>query len=169
MAGRNPYSSLAQSVFAYQPYYAPPVDPQTNYIHSKTNVFDTVDHEGGESWNQHSRMVNRDPRRLGIRTLFSYGGQIRRAFAMIATGAVQSSKFQPRNNHMWSGEFNDALYQAGYPRNTGLTFKVQTVNPLINPPWSMAAAPNRRGRSVFVNRRPVTSGIPAIRANGSYS
>lgn len=166
---RAAWSSLAYSVHAYQPYFAPPVTPQTAYIRGGSPVLTTIDNEGGEYWTQHNRIVNRDPRRLGIRALFSYGGQVYNYFKMVATGAVQSSAFQPRVNHMWTGEFNDALYQAGYPRNTGLTFKVQTVNPLINPPWTMAAAPNFRGRAIYVNQRPVTSGIPGKPANGSYS
>lgn len=164
MLGNSPWSSAQYSVNAYMPMYAPPVTPQSNYIQGSSPVLTTIDQQGGEQWDQHSKLVNRDPRRIGIRTLFSYGGQLKPWFKMIRTGGVESSKFQPRTNHTWDGEFNDALYQAGYPRNLGLTFKVGTVNRGINPPWTQMPAPNARGRTIYTARRPVTSGIPGVPA-----
>lgn len=165
-----PLSSLARSVEAYQPYYAPPVTPQTEYIttggalsRNLEQVASRADYSDG--------VVTRAPRLNGIRTLFSYGTQIASQFRMIRTGGVESSAFQPRLAHQWTGEFNDAIWQAGYPRNLGLTVKVPTVNPNINPPWSMRPAPQFR-RSIFVNRRAVTSGVPgkpATPTNGQYS
>lgn len=165
-----PFSSLARSVEAYQPYYAPPVTPVSAFIENTSalsrnleQVASRVDYSDG--------LVTRAPRLNGIRTLFSYGTQILTTFRMIATGRVESTTFQPRLSHQWVGEFNDSIWQAGYPRNLGLTFKVPTVNPNINPPWSMAPAPQFR-RNVFVNRRAVTSGVPGLPAKptqGQYS
>lgn len=170
----NGFDSLGRSIQAYMPQYAPPVNPQTNYIRggAADALPDIARANGSAVWDQHSRLVNRNPRRLGIRTLYSYGAASKAWFRMVATGAVESTKFQPVTSHMWDGEQNDAIYQAGYPRNLGLTFKVPTVNPNINPPWSMAARPNFRGRTIFTNTRPFTSGIPgkpATPTNGQYS
>ena len=164
-AADMPFSSLARSVEAYQPYYAPPVAPFSgpNLIGSSAlarnleQVASRVDYADG--------LVTRAPRLNGIRTLFSYGTQILNQFRMIATGRVESTAFQPRLSHQWVGEFNDSIWQAGYPRNLGLTVKVPTVNPNINPPWSMTPAPQFR-RNVFVNRRAVTSGVPGVPAKG---
>lgn len=166
-SGSMPFSSLGRSVEAYQPYFSPPVTPQTEFITTGSALernlaqpASHVDYSDG--------LVTRAPRLNGIRTLFSYGTQILTTFRMIATGRVESTTFQPRLSHQWTGEFNDSIYQAGYPRNLGTTFKVPTVNPNINPPWSMAPAPQFR-RNIFVNRRAVTSGVPgkpAIPTNG---
>jgi hypothetical protein len=165
-----PFSSLARSVEAYQPYYAPPVTPVSAFIDNTSalsrnleQVASRVDYSDG--------LVTRAPRLNGIRTLFSYGTQILTTFRMIATGRVESTTFQPRLSHQWVGEFNDSIYQAGYPRNLGLTVKVPTVNPNINPPWSMTPAPQFR-RNIFVNRRATTSGVPGLPAKptqGMYS
>lgn len=167
---RSAWSSAQYAEQAYMPFFEPPVTPQAENIQGTS----AVAQQGlpGNQWDQNARFVNRDPRRIGIRTLYSYGGRFNRFFRMIATGQVESSKFQPRTNHTWDGEFNDAIFQAGYPRNLGLTFKVKTVNPNINPPWNMLPRPDFKGRSIFVNRRPVTSGIPGVPAtptNGAYS
>lgn len=163
MRRRNAYSSMGQSVEAYQPFFPPPVVPQDTVIRGSSPLVMQMD-SVGEVWDQHSRLVNRDPRRIGIRTLFSYGGYALKQFRMIATGQVESSTFQPRGNHMWDGEFNDAIYQMGYPRNLALTFKVNTVNKGINAPWQQTPRPNFGGRTIYTSRRPVTSGIPGTPA-----
>lgn len=109
----------------------------------------------------------------GIRWLYSRGGQIKPWFRAKATGAVESSKFQPVSSYTWQGEFNDSIYQAGYPRNLGYTFKVDTIPPwaLGASPWQMRPAPQIR-RPIF-SRRAYTSGIRAVPAipypgNGGY-
>lgn len=171
MAARNGFSSLAYSVQAYQPYYAPPVTPQTNYINGGSSVA-VPSIRAWIPWDQHNTMVNRNPRRLGIRTLFSYGGQVRPLFRMIATGRVESSQFQKITRHMWSGEFNDAIYQAGYPRNLGTTIKVPTVSreALGAAPWQMQPRP-RITRTIFVNRATASglASLPATSTQGAYS
>lgn len=161
---RNAYSSLARSVAAYQPFYAPPVTPQTNYIQGGL-----AGYQAGipnQRINQHDRLVNRMPRMLGIRWLYSRGGQTKPWFRSIATGQVESTKFQPINAYSWSGEFNDAIYEAGYPRNLGYSFKVPSIpDPALRrPAVEMRPAP-RFTRSIFA-RRAYTSGSRPIPAQG---
>jgi len=161
---RNAFSSLGYSVQANLPYYAPPVTPQTNYIHGESAALQ----EGipAQQIDQHTTLVNRMPRMLGIRNLYSRGGQIKPWFRMIATGAVESTKFQPVLSYTWDGEFYDAIYQAGYPRNLGYTFKVPTIPApaLQDDRWRMRPAP-RFTRSIFA-RRANTSGVRPVPAQG---
>lgn len=161
---RNGFSSLAYSVHAYQPFYAPPVTPQTHYVRGGSAALQAT--IPNQRINQHDRLVNREPRMLGIRWLYSRGGQIKPWFRMKATGAVESTKFQPVLSWSWSGEFNDAIYEAGYPRNLGYTFKVPTIPPmaLAQPRDRMLAAP-RFTRSIFA-RRAYTSGVAPLPAQG---
>jgi hypothetical protein len=162
---RNGFSSLAYSVAAYQPIYAPPVDPQTHYIRGGQAFFQAT--IPNQRIDQHNRLVNRKPRMLGIRWLYSRGGQVKPWFRMQSTGAVESSKFQPITSHTWEGEFNDAIYEAGYPRNLGYTFKVPTypAQAVAQPRDRMMAAP-RFTRSIFA-RRAYTSGVKPLPAVGT--
>lgn len=162
---RNGFSSLAYSVHAYQPYYAPPVDPQTNYIRGGSAAAQAT--IPVQRITQHTRMVNRMPRTLGIRWLYSRGGQIKPWFRMIATGAVESTKFQPVSSWSWSGEFNDAIYEAGYPRNLGYTFKVPTIAPTAIGTQRDRMMPSPRfTRSIFA-RRAYTSGVAPVPAQST--
>jgi hypothetical protein len=162
---RNGFSSLGYSVQANLPYYAPPVTPQTNYIRGGSSA--VVEHPSFQPVDQHTGLVNRMPRMLGIRWLYSRGGQIKPWFRMIATGAVESTKFQPVLSYTWDAEFNDAIYQAGYPRNLGFTFKVPTIpsQALGSERYSMLPRP-RFSRSIFA-RRAVTSGVRPLPAQGT--
>lgn len=161
---RNGFSSLAYSIHAYQPIYAPPVDPQTHFIRGGSAAFQAT--IPNQRISQHERLVNRMPRMLGIRWLYSRGGQVKPWFRMQATGVVESSKFQPITSHTWEGEFNDAIYEAGYPRNLGYTFKVPTypATAVAQPRDRMLAAP-RFTRSIFA-RRAYTSGVKPLPAQG---
>ena len=161
---RNGWSSLGASIAAYQPYYAPPVTPQPNYVRGGSAA--AVMHPVAQPIDQHTSLVGRMPRMNGIRWLYSRGAQIKPWFRMIATGAVESTKFQPTLSYTWDGEFNDSIYQAGYPRNLGYSFKVDTV-----PPWAlgtqnsqMLPAP-RFTRPIFT-RRAYTSGVKPLPAVG---
>jgi len=164
---RNGFSSLGYSIHAYQPYYAPPVTPQTLYINggyagAKLDPdFHMID--------QHTSVVNRMPRMLGIRWLYSRGGQIKPWFRMVATGRVESTKFQPVMAHTWEGEFNDSVYQAGFPRNLGYTFKVPTI-----PSWALNGQtqqpqmlPRPRFTRPIFSRRAYTSGVTPLPAQGT--
>jgi hypothetical protein len=157
-------SSLTNSIVAYMPYYAPPVPIQTSVERGHAHRF--VDMRGYQQWTQHSRPVNRAPRTLGMRWMYGVIPQIFRGIRMVATGAVESTQFQPvaRTKYNSTG-FNDAIYQAGFPRNLGLSEKVPTVPPVAlgTAPWQMLPAP-RITRSIYVNRRPFTSGIPGVPA-----
>jgi hypothetical protein len=109
---------------------------------------------------QHTTLVNREPRMIGIRWLFAYGGQIKPWFRNIATGQVESTKFQPITVSRLTGEFNDAIFQAGYPRNLGYTFQVQQARfvgagPRMRPGARILAAP-------YVSGHATTSGIPPV-------
>lgn len=166
------FSSLGYSVHAYQPYYAPPVAPQTEFVQGGASHF--ADMRGHEIWDQHSVPVSRAPRELGMRWVYSRVTRSLQFFRMVATGRVESSRFQPQTGTTFGVTgFNDALYQAGYPRNLGWSEKVPTIPPLALgiSPHQMAPRPQIT-RSIFVNRRPLTSGIPGVPAtptNGQRS
>lgn len=70
--------------------------------------------------------VTRAPRQR-LRYLYSYGKQTRDWFRMIMTGGVESTKFQKQNGVMFDATFNDGLFEAGYPQNTGISVKVVTI------------------------------------------
>lgn len=168
----GPYSSMVRSVTSYMPYYAPPVAPQSNFIQGGSSAFSDV--RPHEIWDQHSVPVNRAPRMLGMRWFYKRAYDKLRYFHMVATGRVESTKFQDTigTTYGMTG-FNDALYQAGYPRNLGFSEKVPTIPPLAlgTSPYQMAARPQII-RSIFVNRRPFNSGIaplPATPTNGMRS
>jgi len=162
---RNAWSSLGYSVQANLPYNAPPVTPSTNYINGGSAAY--VDSVPGQQVDQHTALVNRMPRMLGIRNLYSRGGQIKPWFRMIATGAVERTKFQPVLSYTWDGEFYDAIYQAGYPRNLGYTFKVPTIPApaMRDDRYRMLPSP-RFTRSIFA-RRAVTSGVKPLPAQST--
>lgn len=160
----NSYSSLGKSIHDYQPYYSPPVAPQSDFINGGSAAAVNIAEYRHQMISQHDRLVNRMPRMLGIRWLYSRGGQIKPWFRMVGTGTVESTKFQPVLSYTWDGEFNDAIYQAGYPRNLGFTFKVDTIPPwaLGTSPWQMRPAPQIR-RPIF-SRRAYTSGVRGLPA-----
>lgn len=155
---RNSFSSLAASVTAYQPYYAPPIPPERSIVQSGGQAY-FQNSIPNQTIDQHTTTVNREPRTIGIRWLYSYGAQKKQWFQMVATGQVQSSKFQSITSHRWSGEFNDAIYQAGYPRNTGYTFKAPQI-PAADPLSTMTAKPHIT-RSYY-SRRAYTSGLKPV-------
>jgi hypothetical protein len=161
---RNAFSSLAYSEAAYFPRYAPPIDPQTHFIKTGSAVLQAG--IPNQRISQHERLVNRYPRMLGIRWLYSRGGQIKPWHRNIMSGGVESSKFQPVTAHTWEGEFNDAIYEAGYPRNLGYTFKVPTIPaPALGNQRDRMMPQPRITRSIFA-RRAYTSGVKPVPAQG---
>lgn len=164
---RNAFSSLGASVAAYQPYYAPPVTPSTNYVQGgKAAATKMPDHQQTEI-DQHTSLVNRMPSMLGIRWLYSRGGQIKPWFRMIATGRVESTKFQPVLSYTWQGEFNDAIYQAGYPRNLGYSFKVDTIPSYALATQQAQMRPAQRFTRPIYSRRAYTSGVKPLPAQST--
>lgn len=160
MAGQ--WSSLGASIAAYQPVYAPPVVPQQNVIQTGLSAWmnNPPAHLGLTNG---AATVSSRPRTLGIRYLYARGAHAMTWFRMVATGQVESSKFQGRSAWTWDGSFNDSIYQAGYPRNLGLSEKVPTIPPaaLGIQPTQMLPRP-RFTRSVYTNRSFSTvKGVPA--------
>ena len=159
---QSQWSSLGYSIAAYQPYYAPPVVPVTNVIH--TGISQAVNNiPATEGVTNGAATVSSRFRSLGMRYLYSRGGQRKKWFSMKATGQVESTAFQPNLAWTWDGCFNDAIFQAGYPRNLGLSEKVPTIPPqaLGTTPSQMLPRPQFT-RSIFVNRTFATvKGVPA--------
>jgi len=158
---RNGWSSLNYSVAAYMPYYAPPISPQRQVVQNRDTPLMTPGLPG-QQVDQHTTLVNREPRLMGIRWLYSRGGQIKPWFRMIATGAVERTKFQPVLAYQWSGEFNDAIYQAGWPRNLGYTFKVDTIPQQALATQREQMMPRPWIRKPYFARRAYTSGIKGV-------
>lgn len=163
---RNGFSSLAASVIAYQPIYAPPVPPDRNVVQAGGNAF-FQNGINAQPIDQHTTMASREPRMLGVRWMYSYGAQTKQWFRMVATGQVERSSFQPVTAHRWSGEFNDSIYQAGYPRNLGYTFKVNQLAANIPIPGATMAAKPHIKRSYF-SQRAYTSGLAAVPLESTY-
>lgn len=156
------YSSLGRSIAAYQPYYAPPVAPATNFIQTRSAQHMSVP-AAVSSFRSGNAVVSKKSRIKGMRFLYSRGSKKLRQFRMRATGQVESSTFQPLTAWTWSGAFNDQLFCCGYPRNLGLSEKVATIPPqaLGTTPSQMLPRPQIT-RSIFTNRSFSTvKGLPA--------
>lgn len=160
-AYHNGYSSLRDATAAYKLVFAAPVAPQTNFIAGGYAGF-------GNNPPAHSSPITRAPvvgrrnRVKGMRFLYSHGNQTKRIFHMRATGAVESSTFQPQTNITAFAAYNDALYQAGYPGiNLGISEKVPTIPPeaLGTAPWQMTPPP-RWSRNIFTTRSYATPNKP---------
>lgn len=162
---RNAWGSLGRSIAAYQPYYAPPVTPSPNYIRGGQAA--RTEMPAHQEIDQHTSLVNRAPSMLGIRWLYSRGGQIKPWFRMIATGAVESTKFQPVLSYTWTGENNDAIYQAGYPRNLGYSFKVDTIPRAALGVQRDQMRPAPRWTRPIYSRRAYTSGVKGLPAQST--
>lgn len=160
-----PMSSLAQSVAAYQPYFSPPVTPQTNYVRGGYAGMGTVVPAVSTATNG-APVVSRRPRER-MKFLYSYGTSTKTWFRMIATGQVESTKFQPRTGHLYDASFNQGLYEAGYPQNLGLSAKVPTVpNALLNGTNGPEMQPAYAKRATIFTRRAYTQ-VPTLPAKGA--
>lgn len=166
MRNRNGFqrSTFTNAIAAHQPYYSPPTIPQTSVERGGAQVF--ADMRPYEMWDQHSVPVNRAPLLLGMRFMFGRVARRINQFRMVATGRVASTQFQPIQKHEFGiTGWNDAICIVGYPRNLGLSFKVPTI-----PKTALGTSPNQMlprpqiKRSVYVNRRPFNSGVPAVPA-----
>lgn len=169
MSSIPPFSSLGKSIESYQPYYAPPTFPQTNYVNGGgplQSVNPPIMSRGLAQGN--SAVVNRRNRMNGMDFLYSRGAQLKKWFKMVATGQVESSSFQPILDSTWYADFNGALYAAGYPRNLGWSEKVPTIPPeaLGISPSQMAPRPQYT-RNIYTRRSFSTApSIPAKPYNG---
>lgn len=171
MSNIPPFSSLGRSINAYQPYYAPPTFPQTNYIQGGS-ALNTVNPPVSTPAGYNNGAVVRSVfRSNGMRMMYTYGAKMNSWFKSIATGQVESTKFQPKLAGMYNSFFNDSLYQAGFPRNLGWSEKVPTLPPaaLGISPNQMAARP-RPTRNIYTRRSFATApSIPAVPYNGRSS
>lgn len=162
-----PMSSLGRSIAAYQPYHAPPTFPQTNYINTASPVQSmnppmmSMGHDG-------SAVVSSRFRTAGMSFLYSRGARFKKWFSMLATGQVESTKFQPLEAYTWFNMFNDQLYCAGYPRNLGWSEKVPTIpkEALGHSPSQMMPRPQFK-RNIYTRRSFSTApSVPARPMNG---
>lgn len=111
--------------------------------------------------------VTRVPRQA-MRFLYSYGKQSRNWFPMIATGQVESTKFQPYNGVLFDATFNESLYLGVYPQNTGISFKVDTLpKELKRGQGPQMNAQPRQYNSIFTRR--AYNGAPSIPAKPAAS
>lgn len=166
------FSSLGRSVAAYQPYYAPPTFPQTNYIHGGSSLAAVnqmpADMLGYALPNTYAGIVVSKNRTYGMTWLYSRGAQLKKWFRMMATGQVESTNFQPVTDSTWFSMFNGNLYRCGFPRNLGWSEKVPSIPPaaLGIQPWQMNAMPRIR-RNVYTKRSFATApSVPAKPYNG---
>jgi hypothetical protein len=154
-------------VEAYQPYYAPPTEPQTNYIHGSSPFTQRLP-LAAQGVTAGASVVSRRPRSGGNTFLYSRGSRVLNWFREIMTGGVESTKFQPQTASTFYADFNPSLYAAGYPRNMGWTEKVPSLPPemLGIGPNQMASAPQYK-RNIYTSRSFATSpSVPAKPMNG---
>jgi hypothetical protein len=150
--------------------FAPALYPQSHYIQGSPAWMSHVD-VASTSPRDGAGVVIRRPRLNGFRFLYNRGSQTTPWFRMRATGQVEKSAFQPTTASTWFAAFYDGLYQAGYPRNLGLSEKVASIPPeaLGTSPSQMAPRP-RYTRSIFTNRSYGTApAIPAKPTQGMHS
>lgn len=165
---RQGYSSLGRSIAANYPNYPDPtesnLEPSNFY---GTSVLATMNPPVVTNVRTGAPVVNSAFRRKGMRYLYSCGARMNSWFKMIATGAVESTKFQPITDHVYDASFNDALYEAGYPQNLGLSFKVPTIPNGIatTDQWGRMRPQPQYTRSIYTRRR--FSSAPAVAAQPS--
>lgn len=150
--------------------FAPALYPQSHYIQGSPAWMSHVD-QASTSPRDGAGVVTRRNRLNGLRFLYNRGSQTTPWFRMRATGQVEKSAFQPTLASTWFAAFYDGLYQAGYPRNLGLSEKVASIPPeaLGTSPSQMAPRP-RFTRSIFTNRSYGTApAIPAKPTQGMHS
>jgi hypothetical protein len=163
-------SSLGRSVTAYMPDYPPPLVPQSQMIGGSPAWMSHVD-VAATSPRNGSAVVMRRPRTRGLRFLYQVASYTTPWFRSQASGQVESSKFQMTKTYTVFDAFYDGLFEAGCPRNLGLSEKVASVPPeaLGTSPSQMQPRP-RYTRSVFTNRNYGTApAIPARPTQGQYS
>lgn len=93
-----------------------------------------------------SAVVMRRPRRNGLRYFYAHGGLLMPLNGVPTPGAggVRVSAFQPWLVHLYDWITNSAWFAAGYPRNTGLTFRVPQLKTQVtggSGPGAMDARP----------------------------
>lgn len=120
--------------------------PVTSYASAqRTSPVTSVNYVPATNAWTRSAVVNRIPRRAGLRYSYGYGtSQMPAPYPSGGNRAVSSSRFQPRNGQLVAYSQNDAWFAAGYPSNLGLTFKVPQLRTQVTGgagPGSMAQRP----------------------------
>lgn len=155
--------SYGQAIATYMPMYAPPSVPIPEMLVTGSAVTTQLP-VVSQAPTSGAMVVNRRERQLGMRFLYAVGAKAIRQFIMQATGRVQSSQFQPKTAWTWTGSFDDAQYQFGYPgTNLGWSVKVATIpkEALGTAPWQMTPRPQYR-RNIITNR--TFGGAPGVPA-----
>lgn len=150
----NDLNVAARAAQSYLPNDPPPVVPPWQNYARPNSAFHTVNPPVYTQRRTGAPYVSQVPRRNGMRYLFSYGSQFKKWFRMLATGRVESTSFQPALSHQWNASFNDALYQAGYPRNLGFSAKVVNPNYEMQGTDRFRSQPRPRITNTIVTRRP---------------
>jgi hypothetical protein len=159
------WSALRNSIIAYSPYYPPPTESLLDPRNMRgTSTLASMNPPVNSECNYRSGIVSRANRRNGDRQMYSRGTQHNSTMRIMATGAVESTRFQPFMGWEWSGSFNDALYEAGYPQNLGLSFKAPSIPDGVatTAQWGRMRAAPQFTRTVFTRRR--FAGAPSIPA-----
>lgn len=122
------------------------------------------------TYKQGGSVVSRHPRQR-LRHLYAYGAQKRNnGLPMRATGAVESSKFQTWDAGMiFNADFNDGLFEGGYPRNMGLTTKVMGPADVSLQGGAQPTQNSRPQQRISVFTRRSFSGAPIKPAKPSAS
>lgn len=120
--------------------------PVTTYASSaRTSPVTSVNFVPGTTAWTRSAVVQRIPRRTGLRYFYQFGSMSMPApYPSGGTRGVNSSQFQRRNTTLTAWSQNDAWYEGGYPSNLGLTFRVPQLKTQVtggSGPGSMAQRP----------------------------
>lgn len=160
-------SSRARSVEALYPFYPAPVYPEGLERNSYSGF--TTNPPVSSSPVDRAPVVRRNNLRTGERIRYTHGNVVKRVFRMMATGAVESSQFQPATNMPSVSVFNDFLYRAGgYPRNLGLSEKVPTLPKQALGQEVPVMQPAPQFRATIFTRRAFSS-APSLPAKPSAS
>lgn len=103
--------------------------------------------------NQNAAFITTIPRN-GDEYTYSYGAQRRGwGLAMLSTGQTQSSRFQDQQAPMiFNVDKNHKWFEAGYPRNLGLAFKVQQKNNALQGAGGIMQPSPHQTVSIFTRR-----------------
>jgi hypothetical protein len=150
------------SQVVYSVYDQPP--PITTYASGvQNNSLLSQNHVPATSNRTNSAVVNRRPRRNGLRYFYGHGGLVMpfRAIPSVGTGGVQNSFYQTIlvQLHDWSQ--NLSWFAAGYPRNLGYSTRVSQLNTNVTG-GSTNAAMNQRPLFPKVQRVPRYSVRPNV-------
>lgn len=163
---RQGYSSLARSIAVFAEVEAPPTESLLEPGNMRgVSPFASMNPPVSSRADHRSGVVSSANRMTGDRELYSRGMQRNSLVRMTATGQVERSRFQPLIGTTYTGSFNDALYQAGYPQNLGLSFKAPSVPDGVatSHAWGRMRPAPQITRTIFTRRRfSGAASVPAV-------